>query len=204
MAISSSIPAVALEAIVHFCPAASTTKELLLQKSDGTYVPYIILPHYQKMWRPYELLYRTLLHLSTNQESLHASLIEIAASVENDLSTFDHQPLQAHVYPKVTSSAPFPFDMKAPALVTAEEKSSADIYTRSAVGLSYSRTLELLRRQLGPHFDLEKLWEKHTYYVGLILSKPDLQDTHFIIGICRAGCFECVCDCIIPNSNQPR
>lgn len=56
--------------------------------------------------------------------------------------------------------------MKAPALITAQENSEVDIYVRSAVGLSYSRTLDLLRRQLGPRFDLEKLWEKHTYYVS--------------------------------------
>lgn len=112
-------------------------------------------------------LYRTLLHLSTSQEDLQASAIEAAASLEHTLAASAHQPVQAHVYPRVSSSPPFPFTMKAPALVIAEERSSVDIYTRSAVGLSYSRTLELLRRQLGPHFDLEKLWEKHTYYVRL-------------------------------------
>lgn len=55
--------------------------------------------------------------------------------------------------------------MKAPALIVAGEKSSADPYVRSATGVSYTRTLDLLKRTLGPHYDLEKLWEKHTYYV---------------------------------------
>ena len=46
--------------------------------------------------------------------------------------------------------------------------SHVDPYVRSATSLAYSRTLDLLRRQMGPHFDLEKLWEKHTYYVSLL------------------------------------
>jgi hypothetical protein len=78
-------------------------------------------------------------------------------------------PIQVNVYPKVPSVPPFPYAMKAPALITANENSGTDIYTRSAVSVSYSRTLDLLRRELGPRFDLEKLWEKHTYYVCLVI-----------------------------------
>ena len=105
------------------------------------------------------------MHLTSDQEHIQLSLIALAASLDNGRTASAYQPLQAHVYPRVSFTPPFPFAMKPPALVEAHEKSSVDIYTRSAVGLSYSRTLELLRRQLGPHFDLEKLWEKHTYYV---------------------------------------
>ena len=34
-------------------------------------------------------------------------------------------------------------------------------YDKPAAGLAHSRTISLLRRTLGPHFDLETLWERH-------------------------------------------
>lgn len=78
--------------------------------------------------------------------------------------------------------------MKAPALVVAGEKSAADPYTRSAVSLSYSRTLDLLKKLLGPHYDLEKLWEKHTYYVRSVTGPlPYALITFIITGIRRKG-----------------
>ena len=58
--------------------------------------------------------------------------------------------------------------MKAPAQVIAGEKLTYDPYLRSATGLAYTRTLVLLQRELGPHYDLEKLWEMHTYYVSIM------------------------------------
>ena len=81
------------------------------------------------------------------------------------VATAEYPPVAVYTYPQVTAAPPFAYNQKAPALVVPGEKSSTDPYSRSAVSLSYSRTLELLRRQLGPHFELEKLWEKHTYYV---------------------------------------
>lgn len=105
--------------------------------------------------------------MSSSQEDFHASAIEAADSLGYVLPTSAFQPIQAHVYPRVPASPPFPFAMQAPAMTVAGKPSTVDIYIRSAVGLSYSRTLEVLRRQLGPHFDLERLWEKHTYYVRL-------------------------------------
>jgi carboxymethylenebutenolidase len=42
-------------------------------------------------------------------------------------------------------------------------KSAAD-YDRAAAGLAHSRSIALLRRALGPHYDLEALWEAHTRY----------------------------------------
>lgn len=84
-----------------------------------------------------------------------------------------HQPIVVHVYPAVEPLPPFPYLMKPPALVTAGEQSTTDPYVRAATGLSYTRTLELLRRQLGPHYDLEKLWERHTYYVRTAFCEAD-------------------------------
>jgi carboxymethylenebutenolidase len=37
-------------------------------------------------------------------------------------------------------------------------------FDRAAAGLSHSRTVALLRRQMGPHYDLEALWEAHIRY----------------------------------------
>ncbi|KAJ3549651.1 hypothetical protein NM688_g5159 [Phlebia brevispora] len=88
-------------------------------------------------------LVSTLVHLSCTQDELAASLVTAVEAGEHVQTTL--QP-------------------PAPALVVAGEKSSTDPYTRSAVSLSYSRTLDLLRRHIGPYYELEKLWEKHTYY----------------------------------------
>jgi len=37
-------------------------------------------------------------------------------------------------------------------------------YDRAAAGLAHSRSIALLRRSMGPHYDLEALWEQHTTY----------------------------------------
>jgi carboxymethylenebutenolidase len=37
-------------------------------------------------------------------------------------------------------------------------------YDRAAAGLAHSRSIALLRRAMGPHYDLEALWEQHTTY----------------------------------------
>ncbi|KAI0094925.1 NTF2-like protein [Irpex rosettiformis] len=139
------LPLPSLKAVVHFCPAINKSEGLFVKYADNTYIP-------------------TLMHLSSGQEDLHASAIVVSSTIEPTASPSLLLPLQVHVYPKVPSSPPFPYAMKPPALITAHENSEADIYVRSAVCLSYSRTLDLLRRQLGPRFDLEKLWERHTYY----------------------------------------
>ena len=115
---------------------------------------------------------RTVVHLASTQEELAESLITAADVIDHESATslMMQPPITAYTYHKVSAGPPFPYDMKAPALVVAGEKSTADPYTRSAVSLSYSRTLELLRRTIGPYFELEKLWEKHTYYVGFLSS----------------------------------
>ncbi|KAI0348365.1 NTF2-like protein [Trametopsis cervina] len=143
--IYDQLPRQSLRLVVHFCPTLNKPDLLFLKNADATYVP-------------------TLLHLSSTQGDIELAAIEATSAIDPSSTGSLLQPIQAFTYPKVTSSPPFPFNMKPPALIVAEESTSVDIYTRSAVGLSYSRTLDLLRRQLGPRFDLEKLWEKHTYY----------------------------------------
>ncbi|HUC70801.1 MAG TPA: dienelactone hydrolase family protein [Stellaceae bacterium] len=44
-----------------------------------------------------------------------------------------------------------------------EHKGGAN-YNRAAAGLAHSRSIALLRRVIGPHYDLETLWEAHTRY----------------------------------------
>ena len=38
----------------------------------------------------------------------------------------------------------------------------ADKFDKSSFSLAYTRTLELLRRVLGPRYDLDKIWDRHT------------------------------------------
>ncbi|TCD67089.1 hypothetical protein EIP91_000552 [Steccherinum ochraceum] len=136
-----------LKACIHFCPAVENAEELLFRYSDNHHVPLLV-------------------HLSHKQEALHGALTLASdpATYGYTLSTSSYEPIVVHSYPAVQPVPPFPFLMKPPALVSAGEKSTADPYVRSATGLSYTRTLELLRRHLGPHYNLEKLWEMHTYY----------------------------------------
>ena len=42
--------------------------------------------------------------------------------------------------------------------------SAADTTEKAAAGLAHSRSIALLRRVMGPHYDLEALWEAHTRY----------------------------------------
>ncbi|OBZ79432.1 hypothetical protein A0H81_00821 [Grifola frondosa] len=85
-------------------------------------------------------------------------------ALEYFIPVSSYPPVAVYTYPLVPSLPPFPFVLGAPTLLAKGKVPSADPYIRSANGLSYTRTLELLRRQLGPHFNLEKLWERHTFY----------------------------------------
>jgi len=145
--LSGNLPTTSLKACVHYSPQVDVHDGLLLRYEDATYIP-------------------TVIHLSSVSGALYTSL-ETAIDPSNlhyALPTADFFPVTVFTYPKVPASPPFPYLAKTPALVTAGEKSSVDVYIRSATNQSYTRTLELLRRQLGPHFPLEKLWEKHTFY----------------------------------------
>lgn len=111
---------------------------------------------------------RTLVHLSSKQEALHASLLEVAGEKATGIPTSRYPPIVVHAYPFVPVSPPFPFEAGAPIDHASGRVGTIDPHLRSANNLAYTRTLELLRRELGPHFPLEELWEKHTYYVSFI------------------------------------
>ncbi|CAL1695234.1 unnamed protein product [Somion occarium] len=149
-----------LKACIHFCPNLVDGQEALLRYTSGLYIPSIF-------------------HLSSSQENFQASLAILSdpTALGYTLPTSAYHPITVHSYPKVPANPPFPFLMKAPALVTAGEKSSADPYIRSATGVSYTRTLELLKRALGPHYDFERLWERHTYYEFVERDAPKTMST---------------------------
>ena len=42
------------------------------------------------------------------------------------------------------------------------DRASKPAYDKQAAGLAHSRSIALLRRAIGPHYDLEALWETHT------------------------------------------
>lgn len=70
-------------------------------------------------------------------------------------------------YPDVSCSDPcswafaFPFSSNTRHFAFAKARTDAD---RSASSLSYSRTLQLLQDAVGPRFDREQLWDRHTHY----------------------------------------
>ncbi|KAI0361328.1 NTF2-like protein [Trametes cingulata] len=134
-----------LRALVHYSPVVETGDVLLHEAADGTVVP-------------------TLVHLSSKQETLHASLLALAAEKSTDIPTSRYPPIDVHAYPFIPASPPFPFQAGPPIDHASGKIGTIDPHLRSANNLSYTRTLELLRRELGPHFPLEALWEKHTYY----------------------------------------
>ncbi|GJE85706.1 NTF2-like protein [Phanerochaete sordida] len=133
------------QAAVHFCPSIATGDELLIHRKDKTLVP-------------------TLVHLASSQEDLHASIVKHSVDPGYEIEVSDFNPVTVQTYPKVSANPPFPFTTLPPLLQLQAAATIVDSYLRSAVGLSYTRSLELLKRHLGPHYDLEKLWEMHTYY----------------------------------------
>ncbi|KAI1793825.1 NTF2-like protein [Ganoderma leucocontextum] len=134
-----------LKACVHFCPRVENGKGLIYNHADGTTVP-------------------TVFHLSAKQEVLQASLLDIAEQEALGIPTSKPPPVSVFTYPLVSSSPPFPFEA-GPLIDHASGKiRTIAPHLRSANNLSYTRTLTLLRSELGPHFPLEKLWERHTYF----------------------------------------
>ncbi|OAX44210.1 NTF2-like protein [Rhizopogon vinicolor AM-OR11-026] len=140
-----------LKACAHFCPDAEDTHGFLLKDSQGRHVPVTF-------------------HLASSQEVLHASLLllEDPANLGYSLPTHSRLPVRVYSYPLVSKSPPFPFSIQPPVSVKAGDQQSIDPYLRSASSLSLTRTLELLKSYLGPHFNLERLWEMHTYYQEFI------------------------------------
>lgn len=136
-----------LKANVHFCPSAESTRGFLLKDSHGRYAPVTF-------------------HLAASQESLQALILpyEDPSSFDYELPTHSHPPVKAYTYPLMSASPPFPFGLSAPTATAKDTVTPTNSYLRSACSLSHSRTLELLKRHLGPHFNFEKLWEAHTYF----------------------------------------
>ncbi|KAL7285108.1 hypothetical protein ACG7TL_000200 [Trametes sanguinea] len=146
------------KACIHFCPAVETPAGLVHEDVDGTPIP-------------------TLFHLSSKQELLHYSLEQLAETKSMDTPTSRHPPIAVHAYPLVPASPPFPFLAGPPIDHASGKVGTIDPHLRSANNLAYTRTLELLRRELGPHFPLEKLWEKHTYYEFVERDAPKTMST---------------------------
>ncbi|KAM5530610.1 hypothetical protein V8D89_015728 [Ganoderma adspersum] len=134
-----------IKACVHFCPRVENGKGLIYNHADGTTVP-------------------TTFHLSAKQEALHASLLDIAEQRALGLPISKPPPVSVFTYPLVSVWPPFPFEAGPPIDHASGKIRTIAPYLRSANNLSYTRTLTLLRRELGPHFPLEKLWERHTYF----------------------------------------
>ncbi|KAH0838244.1 hypothetical protein J3R83DRAFT_6500 [Lanmaoa asiatica] len=137
-----------LRVCVHFCPnAEDISPGFLIKDSRSRYLPVTF-------------------HLASSQENFHASILplEDPANLGYDLLTHIHPPIKVYTYPFVSHSPPFPFPAGAPVQIAIREPHIADAYSRSANNLSLTRTLETLKRYLGPHFDFEKLWGIHTYY----------------------------------------
>jgi carboxymethylenebutenolidase len=51
-----------------------------------------------------------------------------------------------------------------PGVAPGFDRRHRESYDRAAAGLAHSRSIALLRRVMGPHYDLEALWEQHTTY----------------------------------------
>ncbi|KAI8980744.1 NTF2-like protein [Trametes punicea] len=156
-AVIEFISTVKPQACIHYCPAIESGEGLV----HGTRT----IP--------------TLFHLSSKQEALHASLLERVEEKSTGIPppTSKYPPIAVHAYPLVPASPPFPFLAGAPIDHASGRVGTIDPHLRSANNLAYTRSLELLRRELGPHFPLEQLWEKHTYYEFVERDAPKTMST---------------------------
>ena len=112
---------------------------------------------------------RTTFHLASKQEKLHASLLPYtnpaSFPLELQASSRQYPAIIIHTYPLIPLTPAFPLLTTAPAAIVPGQTSNTDPYILSANNLAYTRTLELLKREIGPRFDLEKIWNEHIYYV---------------------------------------
>lgn len=137
----------------------------------------------------------TTFHLSAKQEALHAFLLDISEQHALGLPTSKPPPVSIFTYPLVSVWPPFPFEAGPPIDHASGKIRTIAPHLRSANNLSYTRTLTLLRRELGPHFPLEKLWERHTYFVSSVVLFPPRggsaeSSSRFRAGIRGTGCHE--------------
>ena len=129
----------------------------------------------------------TIIHLAASQETLHASLLPSTdlANLGYSLLRNEQHPIRIFTYPLTSANPAFPLQVKPPALLTksSDKGPMDDVHTQAAVNMSYTRTLELIRRfvpapnifwfclqtslfrYLGPSLNIEKTWEMHTYFV---------------------------------------
>lgn len=109
----------------------------------------------------------TTFHIPATQEKLHASLqlLTDPSNLPYKLKPSQFPPISVFTYPLVPVTPAFPLLTTAPACVVPGNTAPVDPHVLSATNLAYSKTLELLRREIGPRFDLEKIWGEHIYYV---------------------------------------
>ncbi|THH09466.1 hypothetical protein EW145_g1984 [Phellinidium pouzarii] len=138
-----------LKACIHYAPILEDGNDLLIVDLEGKYIP-------------------VLFHVACSQEKLHASLLPRTdpANLPYNLKPSEFPPIAIHAYPFVSATPAFPLLAKAPASVVPGQHTQIDPYVLSATNLAYTKTLELLRREIGPRLDLEKIWGQHLYYVG--------------------------------------
>jgi len=132
---------------VHYCPSIADGKLLLVVTPAGTYLPIMF-------------------HLAASQELLHASLLPLSdpSNIPYKLRPSSLPPLAVHTYPMVPAAPAFPLLAKPPASVVPGKNVAVNPNILSATNLAYTKTLQLLRRELGPYFDLEKIWGQHLYF----------------------------------------
>ncbi|KIM75401.1 hypothetical protein PILCRDRAFT_827314 [Piloderma croceum F 1598] len=138
-----------LRACIHFCPTSETKDGYLVQDESGRYTP-------------------TIFHLAASQETLHASLLPSTdpGNLGYSLLRNEQHPIHVFTYPLTSASPAFPLKVKPPALLTKSSDKGPldDVHTRAAANMSYTRTLKLIRKHLGPELDIEKTWDMHTYF----------------------------------------
>ncbi|KDQ30878.1 hypothetical protein PLEOSDRAFT_166237 [Pleurotus ostreatus PC15] len=130
-----------LKACIHFCPNTTSAKPFLLKKKAGGYIPSVF-------------------HIPASQELIHAALIPHTQTEQLNNSR-SHPTISVFTYPLVPEKFPFPLMLNAPSRAARE---TVCPHIRSATTLSLTRTLTLLRRCIGPYFDLESVWEQHAHY----------------------------------------
>jgi len=126
-----------------------------------------------------KLDYPVSFHLADDQDDMVASLAALPASIvslppssidDNTAETpipLTGKRIKVHQYPNTVRdrvdiwSTSLPF-----ASQTAKYAFDQGVneWERSAAGMSYTRIVEAIKQHLGPNYDLERLWERHTRF----------------------------------------
>ncbi|KLO14497.1 NTF2-like protein [Schizopora paradoxa] len=130
-----------LRVAIHYCPLVETAGLLGTSKELQT------------------AKIKYMFHLAAAQETLHASLLPAFEE------TVEFPVVDVHTYPLVPVSPPFPLLSRAPvSVVPGQSLTAINAHILSATNVAYSKSLALLRREIGPHFNLEKIWGEHIRY----------------------------------------